>query len=185
MSSNEVQDGFHGFTKDRHPIQKAGELLITGCPRSGTKSVAQYYYDQGLRIGHECAGIDGTVDWRLAYELDAFFPITIVLVRDPIKTVISLTELLTNVKRDNITYKHIKDLARIGCWEDLLLDGDFTGAAIMWWTSVYDRRFGYPVLRIEDFKSIPHLNSHIKRRLPFTPTIDTKRFFTIASKYGY
>lgn len=185
MNSSEENAGFHGSTKEPHPIQLAGHLLVTGCPRSGTKSVAQYYHDQGLRMGHECAGTDGTVEWRHAYSLDAFFPITIVLVRDPIKTVISLTELLTNVKRDSFTYKHIKDLARLGLWEDLLYDGDFIGAAIMWWTSVYDQRFGYPVLKIEDFKVIPDLNSHIKDTPPFLPSIDTKRFFEVAAKYGY
>jgi len=168
-----------------YPPQETGTLLFTGCPRSGTKSVATYYRDQGLDIGHEQSGKDGTVEWRHAYNLNAKFNLTIVVVRDPIKTVISLTELLKNVDRSSFTYKHILDLAEFGLWMDLLKDGDFVGAAIQWWTSVYKNRKGFPVVHTDRFGRLPHLNKRIKGSPPFISTIDSDKFFEVAYDYGY
>ncbi len=182
MSEDKLE---YGMDLEPHPKQDSGTFLFTGCPRSGTKSVAYYYRDQGLDIGHEQSGRDGTVEWRHAYNSDPQFKMVIVVVRDPIRTVISLTELLTNVDRNSFTWHHIKDLSTKGYFHDLLTTEDYVGAAIQWWTSVYDRLEGLPTIHTDRFEALPHENARIKNAPPFVPTIDTEKFFEVAYNYGY
>lgn len=177
--------------EDSSPPQRHGHVIITGCPRSGTKSVATYYQRLGLDIGHEMPGTYGTVDWRHAYHnLESTFRIVMIAVRDPIQTVISLTELIEAAHKypQLPTWQYIRYLSEIGSFEDLLDDENFSGAAIQWWTSVYDHRYGYPTIFVDRWQDMPHTNKHIKGSPAFVASLDDEhmdRFFKTARLYGY
>ncbi len=181
----EYHDARIGTDQEPYAPQMSGNVLISGCPRSGTKSIGKYYQNRGLLLGHEESGPDGTIDWRHAYNLDLDFSLIMTLIRDPIKTVMSLTELITNSKGDNLTNAYIWRLAKEGKWDDLLTKDRYFSAAIQWWTSVYERRYGLPVIHIDKNPHLPHINSHIRNAPTYSNGIDVDRFFEVAAMYGY
>lgn len=65
------------------------EILVTGCPRSGTRYTAAMFCRHGVRIGHERVYAHGTSDWRLA-PVAHRAKISIHQVRDPLKVIASL-----------------------------------------------------------------------------------------------
>jgi hypothetical protein len=172
----------------KHERMESGAMLITGCPRSATRSVTQYFEEHGVSLGHETAGEKGTVEWRHAYTEDADFVIQMTLVRDPLDTVRSLAELLTNCDRNSDTWTSIKELSIAGGWYEKLMVGDYLFAAVDWWTTVYERLYDFPLLRMEHLPKLPQTNRH--RRV--NRDADMGRllkgctdFWRVAKMYGY
>ncbi|NOX49190.1 MAG: hypothetical protein GXP16_01465 [Gammaproteobacteria bacterium] len=182
-------------------IMETGALLITGCPRSGTKSAWKFYQERNVFLGHECPGEMGTIEWRNAYQNfnmedeDRKWAIVNVLVRDPLSTVASLAELLrSSTTSPNIhkhTHRDIQKVALDGGWLGLLDDHNHVDAAIEWWTTVYEGLLGLPTLRIEDWPNLPHehQDTHSRKWLTARDTGDSMaqdhHFWTIAKMYGY
>ena len=127
-------------------------VLITGCPRSGTTAVTQYYLSRGLIVGHECPGVHVTVDYKAIHEVDDY-PVVIALVRHPLKTIESLAELFLNADR-RFRYQ----LARV--YPDFVDETDEVLAALNYWTWTYERLKSYPHIRIEDM-DINRVNRHL------------------------
>ncbi len=72
-------------------------ILVTGCPRSGTKNYTAYLVSKGQRIQHERPGEDGTCDWRAAVRADSSeWSEVIHLVRHPLNCISSMTTLGPN-----------------------------------------------------------------------------------------
>lgn len=81
------------------------KLLVTGCPRSGTKYAATLLQELGLDVRHEQLGRDGISSWCLAVDAgavpwgpprrDLTFRTTIHQVRNPIDVIPSLSTLRT------------------------------------------------------------------------------------------
>lgn len=171
---------------------KEGAMLITGCPRSGTRAVAAYFLEHGVELGHEKPGEKGTVDWRHGYlEFDddnPAFIIQMTLVRDPISTVKSLAELLCNCDRKSDTWGYITDLSKIGGWDKKLAAFDWLGASADWWTTVYEHLYQFPILKLEH---MPKLNdvghsARVDRDLDVRGLLaDYEDFWTLARAYGY
>ncbi len=175
----------------KYERMEEGGLLITGTPRSGTKSVTQYFKDHGVDLGHECSGEKGTVDWRHAFTKnlqEERFPLVLTLVRDPLDTVRSLNELITNCGRDTLTWPWIELMAKEGDWEQDLANLSWLSAAVNWWTSVYKNCSKYPMLRMEDLPKLPHLHKNHARvnRVDWSDKLnDYPEFWKIANHYGY
>lgn len=143
--------------KDPYPSQKTGRVLITGCPRSGTKFVKRYFEAQHrIFLGHEQEGQHGTVDWRQAYTRSPAFEATISLVRHPIPTIRSLTDLMIAYSRrkGSIEWHRLRMVAVAGGWLHLLSEEMWVEAATQWWYTVYEhhRKQDWLQLRIEDFR---------------------------------
>lgn len=167
---------------------KSGGLLITGCPRSATKSVTKYFQSHGVHLGHETEGDMGTVEWRHAYTLEPDFILRLTLVRNPLDTVLSLTELLMHCDRKNRTWIDIKKLSKQGCWDKKLNELDFIGAATDWWTTVYERLYDYPLIKVEHLPKLPNLHRHSRVARDFDTRgalKDRKNFWRVAKMYGY
>ena len=142
--------------KDPYPPQKTGRILITGCPRSGTKFIHRYFSRQHkVFLGHECEGKHGTVEWRHAYARQPRFEVTISCVRHPLLTIRSLTDLMIaySQQKDRIEWRWIVTLAKEGGWFQLLDGGMWVEAATMWWLTVYShhRDKEWLQMRVEDF----------------------------------
>lgn len=163
------------ISKDTHPPQKSGILLITGCPRSGTTFVSEFYKQKdGIDLGHETAGEHGTVEWRHAYTDAPKFDVTLSLVRHPLRTIPSLTDLLislwTHQPSHHVTRQWIARLAVHGRFDSLLESQMWAEAAMTWWVSVYERHQNlYPVLRVEDLKGMEPTKPHAK---PYALNLD-------------
>ena len=163
-------------------------MLITGCPRSATQSVAEYFQNHGVALGHQMAGEMGTVEWRHAYSEKPDFVIILALVRDPLDTVRSLTELLMNCDRKSDTWKAIAEQSVLGNWDRKLKDCSWVGAATNWWTTVYERLYQYPLLKVEHLPKLPDTNRHPRVGLNFNlrkRLKDCKDFWRVARMYGY
>lgn len=176
----------------KHEPMKEGALLITGCPRSGTRAVAAYFKEHGVELGHETAGEKGTVDWRHAYSEfdreDPAFIIQMTLVRDPISTVRSLAELLINCDRKSDTWQSITDLSVLGGWDEKLKTLNWLGAAADWWTTVYERLYEFPVLKLEHLPKLKEIgrNSRVDRTIDIETLLeDYDDFWRVAGMYGY
>jgi len=169
-----------------------GALLITGCPRSGTKSVAKYFEDHGVNLGHETIGEKGTIDWRHAYtimdEENPAFILQMALVRNPLDTIRSLTGLLVNCDRKSDTWESIQVLSVLGKWDKKLKKRDFLGAATDWWITVYERLLAYPMLKMEHLPKLQQSNYHssVDRGLDMKELLkDNEDLWRVASNYGY
>lgn len=176
----------------KHKRMEEGALLITGCPRSATRSVTKYFEDHGVSLGHETAGEKGTVDWRHAYTImdkeDPAFIIQMTLVRNPIDTIRSLTELLANCDRKSQTWKDITKLSVLGEWDKKLARLDFLGAATDWWITVYERLVEFPVLKMEHLPKLPQSNRHsrVNREFDIAERLkDNEDLWRVAGMYGY
>lgn len=176
----------------KHEKMEAGALLITGCPRSGTRAVTAYLEEHGVSLGHETAGEKGTVEWRHAYsefdEENPAFIIQMTLIRDPIDTVRSLTDLLINCDRKSDTWQSITELSILGGWDKKLKELDWFGAAAMWWTTVYDRLYQFPMLKLEHLPKIKKINTHsgVDRTIDVAVRLnDYDDFWRVAKLYGY
>lgn len=186
---------------DYSPMKRGG-MLITGCPRSGTRAVAEFFKDRGCELGHETAGEKGTVDWRLAYKVmdedDPEFIIQMTLVRDPVKTVQSLSSLLLNTNRKSDTWGYIKELSVHGGWDCEMADVadietpitqiDWIPVAAKWWTTVYRHLYQFPVLVLEHIPNVKNVgeNSDVIRNLNVALLLsDNEEFWEIARAYGY
>lgn len=55
----------------RDRSRSAAAVLVTGCPRSGTKYIAFLLRELGLDVRHEAMGRDGTASWCMAVDADA------------------------------------------------------------------------------------------------------------------
>ncbi len=171
-----------------HKRQEEGGLLITGCPRSATRSVTAYFKSHNVFLGHETAGEMGTVEWRHAYTPEPDFLLRLTLVRDPMKTIASLTEMLTNCDRKSITWSDIIDLAILGGWTGKLKNGKFFEAATDWWTTVYERLYEYPLIKVEHIPKLPESNRHrrVDRDFDTRDALkDEADFWRVAKMYGY
>jgi len=169
-----------------------GALLITGCPRSATRSVTKYFEDHGVSLGHETAGEKGTVDWRHAYTImdtkNPAFIIQMTLIRNPIDTIRSLAELLTHCDRRSETWDWIRALSTLGSWDEKLNNLDFFGAATDWWITVYDRLIDFPVLKMEHLPKLPQTNRHgrIDRGFDVGGLLKgNEELWRVAEMYGY
>lgn len=176
----------------KHERMEEGAMLITGCPRSGTRAVTEYFKEHGVILGHETAGEKGTVEWRHAYSEfdseDPAFVIQMTLVRDPISTVRSLAELLANCDRKSDTWAAIVTLSVLGGWDEKLEALDFIGAAADWWTTVYERLYEFPVLKLEHLPKLKNINKHSRVNRSFdveTRLEDYDDFWRVAEMYGY
>lgn len=179
----------------KHRRMEEGGLLITGCPRSATRSVTKYFEDHGVSLGHETAGEKGTVDWRHAYsefdEENPAFIIQLTLVRNPVDTIRSLSELLIDCDRKSQTWKDIAFLSRLGGWDKRLAELDFFGAATDWWITVYERLVVFPVLKVEHIPKLPQSghNSRVDRDFDVVGKLkdngDDERLWRVAGMYGY
>lgn len=168
--------------------QEFGGLLITGCPRSATRSVTEYFIAHGVLLGHETPGEMGTVEWRHAYTEEPDFPLRLTLVRDPLKTVQSLTELLMHCDRKNPTWNDIVKLSVQGGWDGKLKALNWIGAATDWWTTVYKRLYAFPIIKVEHLPKLPdsNHNSRVDRDFDIRTALkDEKDFWEIARAYGY
>ena len=47
-------------------------ILVVACPRSGTRYASRFYQAQGLELGHEKMGEDGTISWPFAVDSDRY-----------------------------------------------------------------------------------------------------------------
>jgi len=173
------------------PMQEGG-MLITGCPRSGTRAVAAFFEERGVELGHEQAGEKGTIDWRHAYtefdEENPAFIIQMTLVRDPISTVRSLTELLMDCDRKVDTWGYITELSKVGGWDKKLEELNWIGAAADWWTTVYERLYDLPVLKLEQIPNIKDVgrSARVDRNLDVETLLeDYDDFWRVARMYGY
>lgn len=173
-----------------HPPQQEGGLLITGCPRSATRSVHEWFEAHGVHLGHETAGDMGTIEWRHAYTEEPDFILRLTLVRDPVKTVMSLCELLTNCNRENnfTTWEDICKLSVQGGWNEKLSGTHYFDAATDWWTTVYKRLHQYPVIKAEHIPKLPHKNHNKRVDRDFDAMgalKDKEDFWRVARMYGY
>ncbi|MDH3217179.1 MAG: hypothetical protein OEN01_12995 [Candidatus Krumholzibacteria bacterium] len=57
-------------TTGQREVEVIGDLLVTGCPRSGTKYTARLLTELGRRIGHEQLERDGIASWCMAVAAD-------------------------------------------------------------------------------------------------------------------
>lgn len=176
----------------KHERMEEGAMLITGCPRSGTKAVTAYFKEHGVELGHETAGEKGTVEWRHAYsefdKEDPAFIIQMTLVRDPISTVRSLSELLCNCDRKSDTWAAIVTLSVLGGWNEKLEAFDWVGAAADWWTTVYERLYEFPVLKLEHLPKLKDVgrSARVNRELNIKGLLaDCEDFWRVANAYGY
>ena len=177
---------------EKHKRMEEGAMLITGCPRSGTRAVAEYFGDHGVELGHETAGEKGTVEWRHAYtefdEENPAFVIQMVLVRDPISTVRSLASLLIKCDRESDTWEWIETLSVLGGWNGKLAELDWLGAAADWWTTVYKHLIQFPVLKLEHLPKLKNINRHsdVDREIDIRELLkDNEDFWRVARCYGY
>lgn len=178
--------------KETNERMEEGALLITGCPRSATRSVTKYFEDHGVSLGHETAGEKGTVDWRHAYtefdEENPAFVLRMTLVRNPLDTIRSLIDLLENCDRKSPTWKWITKLSRQGGWNKKLKKRDFLGAATDWWITVYKHLLPYPVLKMEHLPKLSQSapNGRVDRSLDMKALLkDNADLWRVASHYGY
>jgi len=169
-------------------LMQSGGLLITGCPRSAMKSVTKYFESHGVSLGHETDGEMGTVDWRYAYTPEPDFILRLTLVRDPLDTVLSLTELIMHCDRKSDIWKDIQSMSVMGGWGEKLKDLDFIGAATDWWTTVYKRLYHYPLIKVEHIPKLPESNHHrlIDRDFDVRWALKGEEdFWRVARMYGY
>jgi hypothetical protein len=54
----------------RDPQRSSGLVLVTGCPRSGTKYISCLLAELGLDVQHEAMGRDGSSSWCMAVDAD-------------------------------------------------------------------------------------------------------------------
>jgi len=149
---DEIDEVLEALWKQQRPA-----LLVTGCPRSGTKSATKWWNDRGLDIGHEEINRDGTCHWKYAYQASEF-PMVIVLIRDPIQCVNSLAQLIR--KCSNGTHDILYGFADVGGWtydpkEPMI-------SAMTWWYEVYQHLFGLPHICVENLPGVNRLNPHIR-----------------------
>lgn len=177
---------------ENHKRMEEGAMLITGCPRSGTKSVTKYFEDHGVSLGHETAGEKGTVDYRHAYTVmdkeNPAFIIQMTLVRNPLDTIRSLTELLANCDRKSPTWGWLTELSCQGGWDEKLKKQEFLGAATDWWITAYEYLLQFPVLKMEHLPKLPQTNRHssVDREIDVKALLkDNEDLWRVASHYGY
>ena len=152
--------------KDPNPPQRSGLILVTGCPRSGTRFFSESLETYGIRLGHELAGKHGTVEWRHAATKDPAFDVKISLARHPIRTITSLTDLMiANYKnhRAGPTWYYIEKIAWRQNFHQFIEREMWVEAATFWWNSVYAFHIaeGYRSVRVEDIAGDP-INNHSK-----------------------
>lgn len=69
-------------------------FLITGCPRSGTRSAAFWFQSLDFDVGHEVMGKHGTADASFAFDRKGFeFTTEFHLVRNPLRCINSMCDL--------------------------------------------------------------------------------------------
>lgn len=171
-----------------HRPQKSGGLLITGCPRSATTSVAKFFEDHGVHLGHQTEGEMGTIEWRYAYTEEPDFPLRMTLIRDPLDTVRSLVELLKHCDHKSDTWEDIASLSVQGGWDGKLKDEKFLEAATDWWTTVYKRLYRFPLIKVEHLPKLPELNHHRRVDRNFDMRYALKyenKFWQVTRTYGY
>lgn len=171
-----------------HRPQKFGGLLITGCPRSATKSVTKFFDNHGVHLGHETEGEMGTIEWRHAYTEEPDFPLRMTLVRDPLDTVRSLVDLLEHCDHKSDTWEDIAGLSLQGGWDEKLAELNWLGAATDWWTTVYKRLHVFPLIKVEHLPKLVESNHHrrVDRDLDVRRILkDEKEFWQVARSYGY
>jgi hypothetical protein len=81
----------------------SGLVLVTGCPRSGTKYISCLLAELGLDVQHEAAGRDGTSSWCMAVDADSTpwgpprkdfcFAVSLHQVRNPIAAIQSFSTM--------------------------------------------------------------------------------------------
>ena len=176
--------------KDPNPPQIEGQLLVTGCPRSGTRFAAEFFQANGLDIQHERAGKHGTVEWRHAYTRKPVFQSVISLSRHPMLTIRSLTDLMIGIKThnaDKITWRYIKMMADLGHFRHHLDKEMWVEAAVEWWISVYRYHIeqGYRRVRLEDLSGDPTKPHPKPCALDFDKDWAWEAVEPIASQLGY
>lgn len=154
------------------------KILITGCPRSGTKAIARYYQKKGLDIGHEETKTNGTVNcflWNGDYK---GWTEIIHLVREPLACINSLYDLARSPH-------HMKRM-ELPQGKDKLKD------TVRYWVLVNSHvmRRG-KTRRLETWPDLEHVGGHKKHwtfswhdlynRVP----IWTNYAFTLARRFGY
>lgn len=149
---------------------------ITGAPRSGTKTMALKYQEQGADVQHERMGSDGISSWFFFRRHDRTFDThqrppedfvfneRILVVRDPLKTIESLSQLTA-----------VDNFRRIMCDLGAMTWTDPLTGAMRTWSIIYDQAECDVTIRIED-TDVPDRHNHLDRyKLTWSDLVNCNR----------